>query len=64
VGQLPRRHAQGVVVSSPYDHSHRAKLRQISRSSNVDWQNSVELTAKLVLAANLLLADVLFSGKT
>jgi hypothetical protein len=36
----------------------------ISRSSNLHWQNSIELTARFVLMANFSLADVLFSQTT
>ena len=33
----------------------------VSHSSNISWQNSIELTARLVLEAKLSLADMLFS---
>ena len=36
----------------------------VSRSLNVDWQNSVELTVRLVLGQGISLAEVLFSGKS
>jgi hypothetical protein len=36
---------------------------RISRSTNIDWQNLVELTARVILGANLSLADVLFSSQ-
>ena len=33
-------------------------------SSSSDWQNSVELTARVILTANLSLVDMLFSQAT
>ena len=39
-------------------------VARTSPSSNVDWQNSVELTARFVLGRGISLAEVLFAGKT